>query len=553
MDALLALGAGMLLGLFGMIVPAATGEVIDSIIPSAQVNALVQVGAFLLAIAIAGALIQLSRTASWLRVETRTSSELQAAVWDRLLCLPVSFFREYSAGDLAMRTNGIDAMRRALSGATMTAIMSSVFSLMNFFMMITCDLRLAMLAGALALVSVTVAAGIGLRKVMVHRKLAAIEGKLSSLVLQIINGILKLRIASAERRVFAVWAKSFAELRTLNLGVRKLESAMMTFDAVYPILVTMVIFFFAPALNAPKALSTGQFVTFYGALGIFTAGLAVLVEQGVELLKLVPIYERVRPILATPPEADELKVAPGPLKGAIQVSRVTFRYDTGGPLVLDDVDFEIHPGEFIAIVGGSGAGKSTLLRIILGFERATQGGVFYDRKDLASLDVTEVRRQIGVVLQNGRPIAGSIYENISGALGISRDQAWEAARMAGFEDDINAMPMGMDTLVDQGGFSLSGGQRQRLLIARALVSKPRIIFFDEATSALDNTAQSIVTESLESLQATRVVIAHRLSTIRNADRIVVLDRGRIAEIGTYDALMEKEGGVFASIAKRQLA
>jgi ABC-type bacteriocin/lantibiotic exporter with double-glycine peptidase domain len=277
-----------------------------------------------------------------------------------------------------------------------------------------------------------------------------------------------------------------------------------------------------------------------------------LTATAVGLVGLIPTWERAKPILDAVPEFDLDKPDPGELTGRIEVSHLTFRYTEDGPLILDDVSLEARPGQFIALVGPSGAGKSTLLRILLGFDLPDSSSVYYDRHDLATIDVTAVRRQIGVVLQSSRLTAGDIYTNIVGSGSYALEDAWDAARMAGFEDEIRAMPMGLHTVVSEGGGTLSGGQRQRLLIARALVTRPRVLLFDEATSALDNRAQQIVSESIDRLHATRIVIAHRLSTIRNADRIYVLDGGRVVQSGTFDELMA-EPGLFADLAARQEA
>jgi ABC-type bacteriocin/lantibiotic exporter with double-glycine peptidase domain len=220
-------------------------------------------------------------------------------------------------------------------------------------------------------------------------------------------------------------------------------------------------------------------------------------------------------------------------------------------LTLEQVSLWAEPGEFIALVGPSGSGKSTLLRLLLGFEVPESGSLCYDDHELASLDIYAMRRQLGVVLQNGRLMSASIFENIAGNALMTLDAAWDAARMAGFADDIAAMPMAMHTVVSEGGSNLSGGQRQRLLIARALALKPKILLFDEATSALDNKTQAIVSESLEQLQVTRIVIAHRLSTIRKADRIYVLQNGRIVQTGRFEKLAEQDG-LFAQLMARQV-
>jgi ATP-binding cassette subfamily C protein len=258
-----------------------------------------------------------------------------------------------------------------------------------------------------------------------------------------------------------------------------------------------------------------------------------------------------QPILRTSPELDENKESPGELAGHLEVRGATFRYSENGPAILQDVSLEIKPGEFIALVGRWGSGKSTLLRLLLGFEKPQSGGIYYDGKDLSTLDCREIRRQIGVVLQSGRVAPGSILDNIRGAANLSEDDVWEAARLAGLDEDIKNMPMGLHTFVSPGGETLSGGQRQRLLIAGALIRKPRILYFDEATSALDNRTQEIISSSLSQLRATRVVVAHRLSTIVHADCIHVVDKGRIVESGTYSGLL-KEDGVFAALVKRQI-
>jgi ATP-binding cassette subfamily C protein len=269
------------------------------------------------------------------------------------------------------------------------------------------------------------------------------------------------------------------------------------------------------------------------------------------LLSAIPLYERTRPILEATPETDGSKAWVTELGGNLEISEVSFQYQPDGPMVLKNVSLHATPGEFIALVGPSGSGKSTIFRLILGFETPGSGSVYFDRRDLRGLSIQSVRKRIGVVLQTGRLLPGSVYENIVGATQLTLKDAWIAARMAALDKDIEQMPMGMQTFIGEGGSGLSGGQRQRLLIARALVRRPRILLFDEATSALDNESQSVVSESLESLQATRIVIAHRLSTVKNADRIYALEGGEVTESGAYEELIAK-GGAFARLAQRQI-
>jgi ATP-binding cassette subfamily C protein len=329
---------------------------------------------------------------------------------------------------------------------------------------------------------------------------------------------------------------------------------MSAFDASFPIVALCVVFSGVASQIGRRgaSLSTGSFLAFNIAFMQLLASVLALGSGFLALLGIVPLYTRVKPIFETLPEIDAGKADPGELTGSIEVNHLAFRYSADTPPILRDVSFSIRPGEFVAFVGASGSGKSTLLRLLLGFERPMSGAIYFDGQDLAGLDIQEVRLQMGIVLQNGKLLPGDILTNIIGSAPLTVDDAWEAVRMAGLEADIKALPMGMYTMVSEGGKGLSGGQRQRLMIARAIVRKPRILIFDEATSALDNRTQEIVSGAMEQMQATRISIAHRLSTIMKADRIFVLDNGTVVQSGTYDELIGREG-FFAELAKRQLA
>jgi ATP-binding cassette subfamily C protein len=244
---------------------------------------------------------------------------------------------------------------------------------------------------------------------------------------------------------------------------------------------------------------------------------------------------------------------PGELSGDIEITNIDFSYDPDEDLILKDLSVHIKKGEYIGIVGGSGSGKSTLLKLLLGFEAPNSGKIYYDGKDIDGIDKRELRKRFGVVLQDGKLIGGSIFENMTiTAPYATMQDAEKVAEEVGLAEDIKHMPMGMHTVLSEMGGAISGGQQQRILIARAIIGKPNILFFDEATSALDNTTQKMVTDSLNKLNATRIVIAHRLSTIQDCDRILVLDKGHIVESGNYDELMEQHG-LFYELAKRQMA
>jgi ABC-type bacteriocin/lantibiotic exporter with double-glycine peptidase domain len=339
------------------------------------------------------------------------------------------------------------------------------------------------------------------------------------------------------------------------LSTQGIEDNLAVVNQLLSALTPAILFAFATILLQQSqtnggGFSTGTFLAFNAAFGTFISGATSLSTTIVDVLEVLPIWERAQPILKAIPEVDREKTDPGRLSGRVAINHAVFRYRADGALNLDDVTIKAEPGEFIALVGPSGSGKSTLLRLLLGFDAPESGAVSFDGQDLAGLDLNAVRRQLGVVLQNSRLMSASIFDNIASSASISMDEAWEAARMAGFAEDVESMPMGMHTIVSEGGTNLSGGQRQRLLIARALALRPKILLFDEATSALDNRTQAIVSESLDRLKVTRVVVAHRLSTIRNADRIYVLQNGRLMQQGSFDQLANQPG-LFSQLMQRQ--
>jgi len=552
-DIAMVVALGALLGTLGLVLPIASGKLIDTVIPSADRLGIWQMTCALIVASVASALFELARSVALLRVEGKMDACVQAAVWDRVLKLPVPFFRNYSAGDLAMRINGVNTIRHALSGSAVSALLGGVFSVFNLALLFYYSVRLASIAMGLVLVALMVVVGVGYLKLRYERQLGTVAGDISGTVFEYLRGIAKLRVSAAESRAFANWAGKFARFRNLSFRAQHLANIESTFFSGYPLVANAVIFAAIGMLSFQQGdarITTGEFIAFNAAFGGFFGALIGLAGTGLGLLNLVPIYERAKPILQSLPESGEGRRHPGELKGGIEVMKLGFRYGDG-PEILKDVSFSIRPGGYIALVGPSGSGKSTLFRLLLGFEKPSSGSIYYDTEDLVDLDLDAVRRQLGVVLQSGQLISGDIFTNIVGTSQLTLDDAWNAARMVGLDEDINQMPMGMHTVVSEGASTLSGGQRQRILIARAIVNRPRIIYFDEATSALDNRTQAIVTESLSRLKATRIVIAHRLSTVIHADRIIVLQDGRIVQTGNYQKLLN-EAGPFAELAKRQM-
>jgi NHLM bacteriocin system ABC transporter ATP-binding protein len=540
---------GVAAGLLGLLVPIVTGMFFDTVIPGADRKAIVHLTLLLVVAALASAMFEMTRSMALLRLEGRMGAALQAAVWDRLLALPVSFFRQFSAGDLSDRANGIDGIRTFLTGTVSNTIISGIFSCFNLVLMFYYSWKLSVVA--LGLLSIAVAATmlLGRKQLHVARRLTQVSGKLSGQVLQLISGVAKLRVSGAELRAFGVWSRRYSTQKKLLSSSRILSNRFSVFNSFFMVAGSMGIFYTVKEWAAP--LSAGDFLAFNASFAqMFVASMS-MAGAVLQVMGLVPLFERAKPIFESAPEVTEAKIDPGELSGAIEVSHVNFRYEADKPLVLKDVSFRISAGQLIALVGPSGCGKSTLLRLLLGFEDLETGVIQYDGMDLKGLDATSVRRQMGVVLQNSFPFRGDILSNIIGSKPLTIDDAWEAARLSGLDQDIKQMPMGMHTVITESG-GISGGQRQRLMIARAIVSKPRILLFDEATSALDNQTQAIVTRSVDSLKATRVVIAHRLSTVMHADKIIVLDQGRVVQSGAYADLIQQEG-LFAELAKRQLA
>jgi NHLM bacteriocin system ABC transporter ATP-binding protein len=537
-------------GLLGMLTPLAMGWIFDRIIPGQERSQLLLLVLALTASALAIALFQLTQGIAILRVETRMEANVEAGLWDRLLNLPAPFFREYTAGDLAARAGGIAAIRQTLSEVALSSLLSLLFSLVNFVLLFYYSVNLSLLALGLFVVVLAITAFAGFRQVRYERADHTIRGRISGLVLQLVTGISRLRVAAAEDRALAVWAGEFGQQRRLAFRARGIANNLAAFSAALPLIASLLLFG-TVAYSVRGGLSLGAFLAFNAAFTqiLFAAGM--LSSSLTSLLQVVPLYERAQPILATLPEVDLTKADPGDLGGDIEISHVSFRYRKDGPAVLDDVSVHIRAGQFVAFVGPSGAGKSTLFRLLLGFETPASGSIYYDGEDLAGLDLQSVRRQVGVVLQHSRLLPGDILSNIIGSSLLTLEDAWEAARLSGLEKDIEQMPMGMYTIIGEGQSTLSGGQRQRLMIARAIAPRPRILFFDEATSALDNATQARVTTSLARLKATRVVVAHRLSTVMHADCIYVMDRGKVVQSGSYDELM-KEGGLFADLVRRQL-
>lgn len=552
-DASTVVATGLAAALVGLLTPIATGYLIDRAIPTATLPLVAKVIAGLAAAGLALIALEMVRTLALLRFEARTGVAVQAAILDRVISAPATFFRSFASGDLALRMSAAHTVQRAIAGAAIGTLVAGLFLLANFGLLFRYSVPLATASLALILVAVAIPVAAGLARLRLGRRIEALDGTLGALSVEYLAGIAKLRAAAAEGRAFANYFAAYEERRAVNRRstmLMNLESvALSLLQPAAAILVFYLAWRLAERAPAGTAMSTGEFIAFQAALFALLGGVHVLVTTWMSVLRLKPLWERARPILETVPESGDATRERHEPQGRIALENVSFAY-AGGPPVLKEVSLAIEPGELVALVGASGSGKSTLLRLLLGFESPTTGRIVYDGKDLATLDVRRLRRGIGTVLQAGRLWAGDLYTNIAGATNVEVERAWEAARLAGIAADIEAMPMGLYTLVGEGLPTLSGGQRQRVLLARALASRPKVLLLDEATSALDNVAQAAVLESLSKLDATRIVIAHRLNTVRNADRIVVLEAGRIVQSGTYEELAAAPGAFRALLARQ---
>jgi ATP-binding cassette subfamily C protein len=550
-DLLRILVLGLLVTLLSLIGPRLIAWIMDDALPGADSAALLQLGLGLLAANVASTIVGVARSLAFSRLDAASDNATKAAIWDRVLRLKAGFFRSFPTAELSQRITTLNSLRGGLSGTAMEAAFSSGLALMNLVIMVQ-------FSGTLSLIAVTAAiviAAVTTLSARLRRDPQAISFQrsinASSAALQLIQGIAKLRVAAAETRAFRYWSKVYAQKQETAIKLQRLDDGFALSSHAVSIATSLVVYSFAAA-STHNELSTGSFIGFSAAMGAFIGGLEGL-ARGANFLYMTLVEVRLAsPVLGAELEVQASHAHPGHLKGDVVLDHVVFRYRRDGPLILDKVSIRAEPGKLIAIVGPSGGGKSTVFRVLLGFEVPESGAVRYDGHDLRGLDGGAVRRQIGVVLQDGRVMSGSIFENIALGTRLTLDEALEACRMAGLEEDLAAMPMGLHTFVSEGSPTLSGGQRQRLMIARALARRPKILFFDEATSALDNRTQEIVTRSLEALNVTRIVIAHRLSTIERADRIYVIDQGRVVEEGGFDDLASK-GGLFTRLMKRQVA
>ncbi|WP_417713525.1 ATP-binding cassette domain-containing protein [Pseudophaeobacter arcticus] len=540
------------MSLLALVLPIGAGILVGKIIPQESQALLVQLGVILALVAMVQFAIGIISQIAAARIETRATLWIQGSVMDRILRLPTGFFRSYSSGELTQRALAISRLERLVTNGMITGVLSGLFSFLSFGLMFHFAPGLVLPALGAAAVFITIAAFLGRAETAAARSQILTSGPVIARMMDIAQGIEKLRFAAAEAPAFERWTQAFQLEQSAAYREKRMAALMETFSGSFLATATLMVFVVIGLRGSENEFSTASLVSFLTCFASFMTGLGHLTRTATQLASFKPIYDFAAPILQAVPENSQGGTDPGALLGEFSLTNLRFAYKDQGPMILDGLSLTIGAGEYVALVGDSGCGKSTLLRLLMGFETPKSGSVSLDKIDLRKIDKRLMRRQFGVVMQDAKLLPGSIYDNIVGTnFDMPMEQVSRAIRQVGLEDDIQQMPMGLQTGVVESSGGLSGGQVQRIMLARAIAASPRVLLLDEATSALDNRTQSIVTETLDGMTATRIVVAHRLSTVVKADKIIVLDHGKVVEVGDYDSLMALEGK-FASLAQRQL-
>lgn len=523
-------------------VPVLTGIIFDKVIPYSNTSLLLEYALLLFLICLIVILIHLIQTSALLRLRVKAKYKMKVGIWDRLLRLPLSFFREYSAGDLSYRASIVNEIQDVLGTNAIITIISGFMSFVNIGLMIYISGYLSLVAIALVIIIVSISS---LFNILILRQKRIIIDKnttINGILLSLINEILKIRVSHKESTAFMVWNKEFSEkLRSQNI-VNKYINGLTVFNVGFMGFSTLIIY--SMVLWLGSTITFADFIIFDAAFIQFFSALIALSTVLSESIAIAPLINKSKPIFECKPEEEGHKGA-FELDGRIVMKNIVFRYAGNDKPIFNDFNLTIQPGSFTAIVGPSGSGKSTIFRLLLALEHPESGEIQFSGINLNNMQLRNLRSQIGVVMQSTQLIPGTIFENIVGNNPMmSREEAWEIASTVGLQDTINDLPMGIDTLLNDGIQTLSGGEVQRINLARAISSKPKILMLDEATSALDNRVQYQIHQFLKEMNFTRIVIAHRLSTIIHADVIHVIAAGQCVESGSYEELMQAKGLFF---------
>ena len=481
------------------------------------------------------------------RIKTKVTIGIESSMMMRILSLPVSFHRNYSPGELKSRSLAVNELCSLLEEIFLGSGLTALASLLYITQIFRYATPLVLPSVVIIIATVAVSVAVTLMHKIISKKIREHSAKESGLTYSIITGIQKIKLAGAEKRIFAKWLKLYAEGAELEYNPPTFLKINNVITTAITLFSTIIIYSIAVEQN----ISQSAYFGFTAAYGFVMGAFTNLSSIALSLAQIKPILDMAAPFLKTVPENADNKEILTDISGNVEIAHVSFKYDQDLPYILEDFSLKIKAGDYVAIVGQTGCGKSTLIRLLLGFETPEKGAIYYDGKDISHIDLSSLRKKIGTVTQDGGLFQGDIYSNIVITKpSLVVEEAMEAARIAGLAEDIENMPMGIHTVISEGQGGISGGQKQRIMIARAIAPNPKLLIFDEATSALDNVTQKKVSEALDKMGCTRIVVAHRLSTIKHCDRIVVIDGGHIIEDGTYEELIEKDG-YFAELVARQ--
>ncbi|MGX9963820.1 ATP-binding cassette domain-containing protein [Roseomonas sp. F4] len=535
-DSGLALGAALLGAFLGLGMPIAMSFATGSLIPGGNRMGLVELGIALACVGVANFVVQMAGDIAKHRLTATAEAPLHAGLWDRLLRLPMPLLRKFTPSEVSSRLNvalslplGMQGFRLSVTGYA--AALATSMAMLFMYHAIAALVGLGILA-----VQLGIAVAGGILKSRVQQTGQQLTGQADSLAIEAVGGITKLRLAGVEHRLLAAWAERFIGMRRTKLVEEHIDTWLASAAAFLSLFGVGLLFLLFMSGEAPNNAAV---VGFLMAFMIANGAANGLGQAFTGFYPLYAMRSYAAPLLQAQPEPTAGRIDPGRLTGRIAMTNVAFGYEGADTPLFSGLNLSIEPGEFVAIVGRSGCGKSTLVRLLLGLERARFGSVTFDRQDLVSLDLGLLRRRIGTVLQGAQLPPGALLDVLRGFSEATEAQIWQALAAAAIAEDVRAMPLGLRTPIADAAHVLSGGQVQRLLLARALVNKPDVLILDEATSALDPATQAVTTRTLASLTCTRIVIAHRLETIRGADRILVIERGKVAHSGSFEALVAR--------------
>lgn len=534
--------------------PALTNLIVDRVLAPFPQTALVIIGIALLVVGISHALFGALRATLLLRLHVALDSRLMIGFFEHVLSLPYRFFQQHPTGDLLMRLGSSVVIRDALSNVTLSLLLDGVFAVIYVIALLVQSVAFGLVVLALGVLqAILILSTTWWLRPLIQRHVSA-QAEAQNYLVEVLSGIKTLKASGGEDIAFDQWTNLFYQ--ELSLSVRKdaISSLVNTANNWFRTMMPLLLLWLGAHGVMDGSLSLGAMLAMTTLASLFLSPLASILTAVQQLQLVITHLQRVADVMSAKPEEPWRRVLPQTTPGGrIELRNVSFRYTPVSPDVVQNVSLVIEPGEKIALIGSTGSGKSTLASLLIGLNLPTEGDILYDGRSIHDLDLRGLRGHFGVVLQENFLFNSSIRSNIAFYdPSLPTDRIIEAAQLAAIHDEIMAMPMGYETVVGEGGMNLSGGQRQRLALARAILHSPTILLLDEATSHLDVMTETVIDQNLSRLPCTRIVIAHRLSTVCNADRIVVLEGGRVVEAGAPRDLLAHGDGYYARFLQQQL-